>query len=57
MQIDILKPKAGKLLKDLEALKLISIRKPADDGFITLVKKLRAKANSSRPPWMRSQKK
>lgn len=48
MQIDILNPKAGKLLKNLEDLNLISIRKSSDDGFLTLVKKFRAKANN--PP-------
>jgi hypothetical protein len=49
MQIDILNPKARKLLKDLEELKLIAIRKPADDGFMALVKKFRAKAKNNPP--------
>jgi len=49
MQIDILNPKASKLLKNLEDLKLISIRKPSDDGFLTLVNKLRAKAKNNPP--------
>lgn len=49
MQIDILNPKANKLLKNLVELKLIAIRKPGDDGFMTLVKKLRAKAKSHSP--------
>ena len=40
MQIDILNPKAGKLLKNLEDLKLISIRKLSDDGFLKLVRKI-----------------
>lgn len=49
MQIDILNPKAGKLLEDLADLKLISIRTPSDDGFLKLVNKLRAKAKSKPP--------
>ena len=49
IQIDILNPKASKLLNNLAELKLISIRKPADDGFMTLVKKFRAKAKNSPP--------
>jgi len=49
MQIDILNPKAGKLLKNLEDLNLISIRKSSDDGFLTLVNKFRAKAKSNPP--------
>lgn len=49
MQIDILNPKANKLLKNLAELKLISIRKSGDDGFMALVKKFRAKAKSDPP--------
>ena len=49
MQIDTLNPKAGKLLKNLEDLKLISIRKSSDDGFLKLVNKFRAKAKSNPP--------
>jgi hypothetical protein len=49
MQIDILNPKAGKLLKDLADLKLISIRTATDDGFLKLVNKFRAKAKSKPP--------
>jgi len=48
-QIDILNPKATKLLEDLADLKLISIRTTADDGFIKLVNKLRAKAKNNPP--------
>ena len=44
IQIDILNPKAGKLLKDLADLKLISIRDvKANDGFSETLKKIRAK--------------
>ena len=49
MQIDILNPKAEKLLKNLEDLKLISIRKNSDDSFLTLINKFRAKAKKNPP--------
>ena len=50
MQIDILNPKAGKLLKDLADLDLIAIRNTSsDDGFLKLVNKFRAKAKSKPP--------
>jgi hypothetical protein len=48
LQIDILNPKAGKLLKDLADLNLISIREVKNnDGFLKLVKKIRAKGKSN----------
>ncbi len=49
MQIDLLNPKAGKLLKDLADLKLISIRNSSDDGFLNLVNKFRARAKDKPP--------
>ncbi len=49
IQIDILDPKALKLLKDLADLNLISIRKPSDDKFLSIVNKFRAKAKSNPP--------
>ena len=50
MQIDILNPKAGKLLKDLADLNLIAIRNTStNDGFLKLVNQLRAKAKSKPP--------
>jgi hypothetical protein len=49
MQIDILNPKASKLIKNLEDLNLISIKKSTDDGFLTLVNKLRARAKNNPP--------
>ena len=49
MQIDILNPKAVKLLKDLADLNLISIRNSSDDGFLKLVNKIRAKAKETPP--------
>jgi hypothetical protein len=49
MQIDILDPKARKLLKNLAEMNLISIRKPSGDGFLSLVNKIRAKAKNNPP--------
>ena len=50
MQIDILNPKAGKLLKDLAEMKLISITEmSSSDPFLTVVNRLRKKA-SLKPP-------
>jgi len=49
-QIDILNPKAGKLLKDLAEMKLISITEMyASDPFLTVVTRIRKKA-SLKPP-------
>lgn len=49
LQVDILNPKAGKLLKQLAAMDLIAIREMADDGFMKLVNKLRRKAKDTAP--------
>jgi len=49
IEIDILDPKARKLLKNLAELNLISIRKPSNDKFLSLVHKIRAKAKSDPP--------
>ncbi len=49
MQIDILNPKANKLLEDPADLKLISIRKSSDDGLPALVNKFRKKAKNKPP--------
>lgn len=49
-QIDILNPKAGKLLKDLAEMKLISITEmSSSDPFLTVVNRIRKKA-SLKPP-------
>jgi hypothetical protein len=48
-QVDILNPKADKLLQDLADLKLISLSKTSDDPFMSVVKKLRKNAASSPP--------
>jgi hypothetical protein len=49
MQIELLNPKAGKLLKELAALNLISIRDSNDDGFLSILNKLRTKAKNNPP--------
>jgi len=49
-QVNILNPKADKLLQDLAALKLISISKTSgNDPFLSVVKRLRKKA-AVKPP-------
>jgi len=47
IKIDILNPKAAKLIKDLADLQLIAIQKPAKNNFISVLKKLRAKSGSA----------
>jgi hypothetical protein len=49
IEIDILDPKARKLLNNLAELNLISIRKPSSDKFLSLVHKIRAKAKNDPP--------
>lgn len=49
LQIDILNPKATKLLKMLADLDLISIRETKDDAFIKAISKIRAKAKKNPP--------
>ncbi|HVS92910.1 MAG TPA: hypothetical protein VHB54_08515 [Mucilaginibacter sp.] len=49
LQIDILNPKAVKLLKDLADLELISIRNSSDDELLNIINKLRDKADQNRP--------
>ena len=45
--IDILNPKAKKLLEELEALELISIKKDEKKGFQDVLKRLRKKSTPS----------
>jgi hypothetical protein len=47
MRIDILNPKATRLLKDLADLNLIAIQDTSKNGFASVLKKLRAKAKSA----------
>lgn len=48
-QVDILNPKADKLLQDLADMKLIALSKTPEDPFMTVVKRLRKKA-TTKPP-------
>lgn len=48
-QVDILNPKATKLLRDLEDLQLISIKETGKDGFLEVVKRIRTKAAKNPP--------
>jgi hypothetical protein len=48
-QVDILDPKATKLLQDLADLNLISIRQDSEDSFLKVVSRLRKKALSNLP--------
>ena len=47
MRIDILNPKAEKLLEDLADLNLIGIQDTSKNGFASDLKKLRSKAKSA----------
>lgn len=49
MQVDILNPKAGKLLQDLADMDLISIKETKNDSFLKVVKQLRKKAEKNPP--------
>jgi hypothetical protein len=48
-QVDILNPKATKLLQDLADLDLIAIRQTTDNNFLDVVNRLRAKAANNPP--------
>ena len=48
-QVDILNPKADKLLQNLADLKLISLSNTSSDPFMAVVKRLRKKA-ATKPP-------
>ena len=43
-QVNILNPKAAKLLQDLADLNLISIKQTSEDNFLKAVSRLRSKA-------------
>ena len=45
--VNILNPKAARLLKDLEDLNLIAIQDTSKNGFASILKKLRSKAKSA----------
>jgi len=48
-QVEILNPKADKLLQNLADLKLISLSRTSPDPFMAVVKRLRKKA-TAKPP-------
>ncbi|RPD49212.1 hypothetical protein DRJ53_07990 [Paracnuella aquatica] len=48
-QVNILNPKAAKLLQSLADLKLISISEQPENGFQTVVNRLRKKASAAPP--------
>ena len=48
-QVDILNPKATKLLRDLADLDLISIKRTKEDGFLKAVGKIRKRAADNAP--------
>jgi hypothetical protein len=47
VRVDILNPKAARLLKNLADLKLIAIQDTSKSGFASVLKKLRSKAKSA----------
>ena len=47
MRIEILNPKAARLLKDLADLNLIAIQDTSKNGFAAVLKKLRSKAKTA----------
>jgi hypothetical protein len=48
-QVNILNPKAAKLLQDLADLNLISIKQTSEDSFLKVIGKLRSKAADNPP--------
>lgn len=47
MTVDIINPKASKLLQDLADLNLISIRSNSKEGFVSVLNKLRANSKNA----------
>jgi hypothetical protein len=47
LRIDIINPKAARLLKDLADMNLIAIRGSSKSGFESVLKRLRSKADST----------
>lgn len=47
IQVDILNPKAEKILKELAELNLIAIRSTKGNNFLNIVNKIRKKARSN----------
>ena len=51
-QVDILDPKADKLLKDLADMNLIAIKQTDSEAFMQVIEQLRSKAERLGPPTM-----
>ncbi len=51
-QVDILDPKADRLLKDLADMNLIAIKLTDSEGFMQVIERLRSKAERLGPPTM-----
>ena len=51
-QVDILDPKADRLLKDLADMNLIAIKQTDNDGFMQVIERLRSNAEQLGPPTM-----
>lgn len=51
-QVDILDPKADRVLKDLADMNLIAIKQTDNDGFMQVIERLRSKAEQLEPPTM-----
>lgn len=49
-QVDIIDPKASKLLRDLADMNVIAIRNVSDNSFMNIVKKLRENAKEIGEP-------
>ncbi|MEO7263457.1 MAG: hypothetical protein ABIW38_01030 [Ferruginibacter sp.] len=49
IQVNILNPKATRILEDLAELNLISIKTIKDDGFLKIIRQLRSKASPNPP--------
>ena len=49
LQIDILNPKATKLLQDLADMDLIAIKEETEDRFLNVIHRLRSKAADNPP--------
>ncbi len=47
MRVDIINPKALRLLKDLADMNLIAIQDSSKNGFASVLKKLRSKAKTA----------
>jgi len=49
-QVEILNPKADRLLKDLADMNLIAIKQTDTDAFTSVIERLRSKAEQLGPP-------